>query len=95
MKISDLARSAAANAVAALVDGGSGAGTLQVRTGSAPTATTDANSGTLLATVTFSDPAFGSASAGVVTASSITGDSSVDAACTPTRIANGATSQNS
>jgi hypothetical protein len=48
-----------------------------------------------LATVTFSDPAFGSASAGVVTASSITGDSSVDAACTPTRIANGATSQNS
>ena len=83
MKISALARSAACDGVVDLVDGGAGAGTLVVRTGSAPTNTTDADSGTLLATCTFSDPAFGSASSGVATASSITGDSSVDATGTP------------
>lgn len=83
MKISDLARNAAVGAVVALVDGGSGAGTIQVRTGAAPTNTTDANSGTLLATMTFSDPSFGTPAAGVATAGAITGDSSVDATGTP------------
>lgn len=83
MKISNLARSAAADAVVDLIDGGAGAGYIQVRTGAAPTNTTDANSGTLLATLTFSDPAFGAASSGVATANAITSDSSVDATGTP------------
>lgn len=83
MKISNLARSAACDAVVDRVDGGAGAGTLQVRSGAAPTNTTDADSGTLGATCTFSDPAFGSASSGVATANSITGDSSIDATITP------------
>jgi hypothetical protein len=34
--------------------------------------------GTLLATLTFSDPAFGAASSGVATANAITGDASAD-----------------
>ncbi len=82
MKISDLARSAAADAVVDLIDGGAGAGTCAIRTGSAPAATTDADSGTLLATLTMSDPAFGAASAGEATASAITSDTSVDASGT-------------
>jgi len=68
-----------------------GAGTLQIRTGSAPTNTTDADSGTLLATLTFSGTAFGAASAGVATANAITSDSNVDATGTAAhfRIKNG------
>lgn len=58
------ARNAAANAVVDLIDGGSGAGTLQFET-----------SGDVeVATCTFSDPAFGNASTGVATANSITSD---------------------
>lgn len=79
MKISNLARSAMCDALVDLIDGGASAGYIQIRTGSAPTNTTDANSGTLLATLTFSDPAFGAASNGVATASSITSDTNVDA----------------
>jgi len=79
MKISDLARNAAVNAVAALIDGGSGAGTLAIRTGVAPTNTTDADSGTLLATLTMSDPAFGAAASGTATAAAITSDTNIDA----------------
>jgi len=79
MKISNLARSAAVDAVTALIDGGAGAGTIGIRTGAAPTNTTDADSGTLLATLTFSDPAFGAASSGVATANSITSDTNIDA----------------
>ncbi len=82
MKISDAVRNAMVNAATALIDAGSGAGTLEIRTGAAPTNTSDADSGTLLATVTFSDPAFGSSSSGTGTASSITSDTNVDASGT-------------
>lgn len=78
-KISAGARSAACDAIVDLIDGGASAGYIQVRTGAPPTNPGDANSGTLLATLTMSDPAFGSASTGVATASSITSDSSADA----------------
>jgi hypothetical protein len=78
VKISNLARSAAADAVVDLIDAG-GAGSLAVRTGSAPTNTTDADSGTLLATLAFGATAFGSASSGVATANAITSDTSIDA----------------
>lgn len=79
MLISTVARNAMIDALVDLIDGGAGAGTLTIRTGTAPAATTDADTGTLLATLTFSDPAFGAGSSGTATASSITQDSSIDA----------------
>lgn len=66
------------DALVDLIDGGAGAGTIGIRTGSAPTNTTDADSGTLLATLTFTDPAYGSASSGVAQENSIASDSSID-----------------
>lgn len=78
MKISDLGRSAQVDAILALLDVG-GAGSLVFRTGAAPTNTTDADSGTLLATCPFSATAFGAASSGVATANSITSDTNIDA----------------
>lgn len=75
------ARDAAADANAAELDGGA----LQIYGGTAP-ADADAALGgaTLLAELTLGDPAFGAASAGVVTANSITADSSADADGVPT-----------
>lgn len=78
-KIGTSARNAACDALVDLIDGGASAGYIQIRTGSAPTNPGDANAGTLLATLTFSDPAFGAASSGQATANSITSDSSADA----------------
>ena len=78
-KISTPARNAACDAIVDLVDGGAGAGTLAIRTGSPPTNPADADSGTLLGTLTFSDPAFGAASGGTATASAITSDTNADA----------------
>ena len=78
-RISTAARNAACNAVVDLLDGGSGAGTIQIRTGSQPATANDAATGTLLGTLTLSDPAFGNAATGVATASAITSDSSADA----------------
>lgn len=52
------------------IDGGAGAGLLEIWTTAF---------GTKLATLTFSDPAFGSAASGTATASAITADSSADA----------------
>lgn len=67
-RIPTATRNAAANAVAGLFDAGSAAGYVEIRTGSQPTTANDVASGTLLATITLNDPAFGSASTGVVTA---------------------------
>jgi hypothetical protein len=65
IRISTAARNAAADAVAALVDGGDNAGLLRIYSGSQPagpgTAITDQD---LLAEFTLNDPAFGSASNG-------------------------------
>lgn len=61
------ARNAACDAVADLVDAGVGAGTIDVRVGSQPASANDAPTGTLLATFTLNDPAFGAAAAGVAT----------------------------
>lgn len=58
-------RNAAADAVVDLFDAGAGAGTIQIRSGTRPTTANDTATGTLLATVTLIDPAFGSASSGV------------------------------
>ena len=60
-------KSAACNAIVDLIDAGAGAGTLVLYL---------ANGSTEVATLTFSDPAFGNASNGVATASAITSDTS-------------------
>lgn len=66
MILTTAARNAACNGIVDLIDAGAGAGTLQFET-----------SGDVeVATLTFSDPAFGSASTGVATASAITSDTS-------------------
>lgn len=71
---------AAADAVVDRLDAGAGAGLLRIYSGSQPADADDAASGTLLAELTFSDPAFGAAnSSGVATASAITADSSANA----------------
>lgn len=67
LRLSTTARNAAADAVVDLLDAGSGAGTIQIRSGSMPSTPQTAASGTLLATVTLSDPAAGSASTGAAT----------------------------
>jgi hypothetical protein len=64
IRINDAARNAAADAVAALVNGGSGAGVLRIYTGTQPATPATAPSGTLLAEFTLSDPAFAAASSG-------------------------------
>lgn len=74
--ISSAAANAAANAVTALLN----AGSLRIYSGTKPATPDDALSGnTLLAQLTFGNPAFGSASAGVATANALTEDSSADA----------------
>jgi len=78
-KIGTNARNAACDGIVDQVDAGAGAGTISIRTGSPPTNVSDADTGTLLGTLTFSDPAFGSASSGTATASSITSDTTADA----------------
>ena len=75
------ARDAAVNAVAATLN----TGLLRIYSGTAPANADTALSGnTVLAELTLGNPAFGAASAGVVTANAITGDSSADATGTPT-----------
>lgn len=49
------------NAVVDALDGGAGAGYVEVRTGSPPSTVDDAATGTLLVTITLGDPAFGAA----------------------------------
>ena len=79
MKIPELMRTAIVDLFDDYCNAGAGAAVLTIRTGTAPTETTDADSGTLLATHTMSDPAFGGGAAGVITASAIADDSSIDA----------------
>lgn len=80
LTLSNASRSAMCDALVDLADAGAGAGKVRIYDGSRPAGPGTAVSGqTLLAELTFSDPAFGAASNGVATASSITGDSSADA----------------
>ncbi len=78
LQISTNARNGACDAIVDLVDAGAGAGSLQIRTGSPPANPAAADTGTLLATLPMSDPAFGSAATGVATANAITSDTAVD-----------------
>jgi hypothetical protein len=78
-KISTAARNAGADAIVDRLDLNTPPAVIKIRTGSPPTNVSDASTGTLLGTCTFSNPAFGSASSGVATASSITSDTNADA----------------
>lgn len=78
--ITTAAANAAADAVVDLLDAGDSAAQLRIYDGTVPTnVNTALSSNTLLAQLTMSDPAFGSATAGVATASAITSDTSADA----------------
>ena len=81
-RLSTDTRNKACDAIVDDIDAGSGAGTIAIRTGTQPTNVGDADTGTLLGTLTFSDPAFGSSSTGTATASAITSDTNADASGT-------------
>lgn len=61
----DDARTAAINASANYIAGQLDGGTIEIRTGAKPANTSDADSGTLLATIVLPDPAYQAASGGV------------------------------
>jgi hypothetical protein len=75
-------RNARLNQITAAIDAGAGAGTLKLYTGPRPASGAAITSETLLATLTFSDPSAGAASAGVLTLDTITDDTSADASGT-------------
>ena len=84
-RITNAVASAACDAIVDAIDGGAGAGTIKIYDGTIPTnADTALGAQVLLATLTFTDPAFGAASNGVATASAITSDTSADATGTAT-----------
>ena len=83
-RLSTPARNAACNAVVDLIDAGAGAGTLKIYSGAVPDDGDTTPAGTLLATVTFADPAFGNAATGVATATdpaAVTGVAAGTAGC--------------
>jgi len=67
IKLPNASRSAMTDALVALVDAGSGAGYVEIRTGSGPADPDSAANGTLLVTIPLNDPAFSAASNGVAT----------------------------
>lgn len=69
LTLPNASRSAMCDALVDRLDLGAGAGTIEIRSGSRPASANDAATGTLLATVTLIDPAFGAASNGVATLS--------------------------
>lgn len=85
MRLATATQQLACDVVVDDIDAGSGAGTIEIRSGTQPATANDTATGTLLGTLTFNDPAFGAAnSSGVATAGSITGDASADATGTAT-----------
>jgi hypothetical protein len=81
-RLSTDTRNKACDAIVDDIDAGGGAGTIAIRTGAQPTNVGDADTGTLLGTLTFSATAFGSAASGTATAAAITSDTSADASGT-------------
>lgn len=84
MRLSVAARNAMLTGpgLARLLDAGSGPGTVKIYTGTQPATAATAASGTLLATLTLSDPAFADAANGVSAVQPVTEDSSADASGT-------------
>ena len=84
-RVADNTRSQLVQQIQIDLDAGAGAGTIKIYDGSQPADADTALSGqTLLAQLTFNDPSAPAASAGVLTFSSITDDSSADATGTAT-----------
>jgi hypothetical protein len=81
-RLSTDTRNKACDAIVDDIDAGGGAGTIAIRTGAQPTNVGDADTGTLLGTLTFSATAFGSAASGTATAAAITSDTIADASGT-------------
>lgn len=81
-RIGNTAAILACDAIVDALDAGAGAGVIRIYTGSPPSDPDDAATGTLLAELTLSDPAFGAAidadPGAIATANSITGDTSAD-----------------
>lgn len=75
-------RNARLDAINTAANAGAGAGLLRIYDGTRPA--TGGTATTLLAELTFSDPAFGAAGSGIITAASITQDSSANATGTAT-----------
>ena len=75
-------RNSRADLIDDAVNAGAGAGLLRIYSGTRPA--TGGTATTLLAELTFSDPAFGTAASGVLTGSAITADSSANATGTAT-----------
>lgn len=73
----DSIRTTCVDAIVDALDAGSGAGTIAIRSGTRPATPTTTATGTLLATVTLPDPAFGAGSAGVATINDPTGVTAV------------------
>jgi hypothetical protein len=69
LTLATTARTAMADALVDLLDAGAGAGKIEIRSGTRPANPNTTATGTLLATVTLIDPAFGAASSGVATLS--------------------------
>lgn len=67
-RLSNAARSAAADAVVDRIDAGSDEGYVEIRSGGQPAGPDTAATGTLLVTIPLNDPAFGAAVNGVATA---------------------------
>lgn len=82
-KISNVAAKALADQLKTQIDIGTTASVIDIRSGAQPADPDTAATGTLLATLTMSDPSFGAATdanpGGLITASAITDDSSADA----------------
>jgi hypothetical protein len=77
-KINEASREGMCNFLVDRLDLGATAALLYIRSGAPPATPATADSGTLLATLTFSDPAFGnSSSSGTATASAITAATAV------------------
>ena len=83
--LSTTARNAALDSVLALLNGGASGGLLRVYSGTRPgNADVGVTDQVLLATLTFSDPAFTSADGGIATANTIAEDAAADATGTAT-----------
>lgn len=80
-RLSTASRNASTDAIVDLLDVG-GTGTIRIRTSTQPTNVGDADTGTLLGTLTCAATAFGSSSTGTATAAAITSDTSADASGT-------------
>jgi hypothetical protein len=67
LTIADAVRTARNDVLVDSLDAGAGAGTIKIYSGSRPATPDDAITGTLLATITLEDPAFGASSSGAAT----------------------------